>query len=66
MELSIDKKRIAKTIDELPEDATVEEAIERLVLLHKVQIGLNETGEKSQEEIEAHFKKRRENRTSDS
>lgn len=62
MELTIDKKKIAKTIDELPEDATIEEAIERLVLLHKVQTGLKEKEGKNQEEIEKHFKKRRERR----
>lgn len=60
MELSIDKKKIAKTIDELPEDATIEEAIERLVLLHKIQTGLKESGGKTQEEMEEHFAKRRE------
>lgn len=60
MELSIDKKKIAKTIEELPEDATIEEAIERLVLLQKVQKGLNEKEGKTQEEVEEHFKKRRE------
>jgi hypothetical protein len=62
MELSIDKKRIAQTINELPEDATIEEAIDRLILLHKIQTGLKETGGKSQQEIEQQFKKRRENR----
>ena len=62
MELRIDKKRIAQTIDELPEDATIEEAIERLILLHKIQTGLRETGGKTQQEIEQQIKKRRENR----
>lgn len=62
MELSIDKKRIVKTIDDLPEDATIEEAIERLILLHKVQTGLKENAGKSQQEIEQQFKKRRLNR----
>lgn len=63
MEFTIDKKKIAETIEELPEDVTLEEAIERLILLHKVQKGLNEKETKTQEEVEKHFKKRRENRT---
>jgi hypothetical protein len=62
MELSIDKKRIAQTINELPEDATIEEAIDRLILLHKIQTGLKETGGKTHQEIEQQIKKRRENR----
>jgi len=62
MELSIDKKRISQTIDELPEDATIEEAIERLILLQKIQSGLKETDGKTQQEIEQQSKKRRDNR----
>ena len=62
MELSIDKKRIAKTINELPEDVTIEEAIDQLILLHKIQTGLKETGGKTQQEIEQQFKKRRKTR----
>ena len=62
MELSIDKKRIAKTINELPEDATIEEAIDRLILLQKVQTGLQQDGGKTQKELEQQFKKRRKNR----
>lgn len=62
MELSIDKKRIAKTINELPEDATIEEAIDRLILLQKVQTGIQQTGGKTQKELEQQFKKRRKNR----
>lgn len=64
MELSIDKKKITETIEKLPEDVTLEEAIERLVLLHKVQTGLNEKEGKTQEEVERYFKKRRELRKS--
>ena len=41
MELTINKKRMLKAIDELPEDATIEEGIERLVFLHKIQKGLS-------------------------
>ena len=52
MELSINKKRITQTIDELPDDVTIEEPIERLGLLHKIQSGFKETGGKSKAEIE--------------
>lgn len=54
------KKRIAQTIKDLPEDVTIEEAIERLILLHKVQKGVQEKEGKTQEEVVRHFKKRRE------
>lgn len=64
MELTIDKKKITQAIAELPEDATIEQAIERLVVLHKVEKGLKQSGGKTQQEVEKHFKKRRENRTS--
>jgi hypothetical protein len=63
MELTIDKKKIAQAIAELPEDTTVEQAIERLIVLHKVEKGLNQSGGKTQQKVEQHFKKRRENRT---
>ncbi len=64
MDLSIDKKKIVQTIEDLPEDVTIEEAIVRLVLLHKVQKGLQEKEGKTQEEVVRHFKKRRELRDS--
>ena len=60
MQLTIDKKRIVKAIDELPEDTTIEEAIERLVFLHKIQIGLNQTGGKTHEEMKREFRERSE------
>lgn len=62
MELTINKKRMLKAIDELPEDATIEEGIERLVFLHKNQKGLSEKGGKTQVQIEEHFRRRRESR----
>ncbi|MDZ7720005.1 MAG: hypothetical protein U5K72_14405 [Balneolaceae bacterium] len=62
MELTINKKRMLKAIDELPEDATIEEGIERLVFLHKIQKGLREKGGKTQAQIEEHFRQRRESR----
>ena len=51
-------------MNELPEDTTVEEAIERLVLLHKVNKGLQQSTEEgmSQEQVEAYFQQRRKKR----
>lgn len=34
------KQQILKTIQELPDDATVEDAMERLYLLYKIQEGI--------------------------
>ena len=59
---SITKADILKAVEELPENATVEDAIERMVFLHKIQRGLQqvEAGETmSLEELEAYFKERR-------
>ncbi|MCC5942209.1 MAG: hypothetical protein JJU37_11770 [Balneolaceae bacterium] len=64
MELTINKKKITQAIAELPEDATVEQAIERLIVLHKIEKGLKQDGGQTQQEVEQHFKKRKENRTS--
>lgn len=37
-----DKQRIVQAVQQLPEDATVEDAIERLCFIAKVQKGLEE------------------------
>lgn len=63
MELTINKEKIFQAIAELPEDATIEQAIERLIVLHKIEKGLKQIGGKTQQEVEQHFKKRRENRS---
>ena len=42
MQLTIDKKRIAKAIDELPEDATIEQAMYKLYVLHEVSKSLKD------------------------
>ena len=53
MEPTIDKKQILKAMEELPEDATVEEAMYKLYVLSEVSKALNNTGEKiSHEEME--------------
>ena len=36
------KKKIQKVVDQLPDDATVEDAIERLYFLAKVEKGIRE------------------------
>lgn len=55
MEFTIDKKRMLHAIDQLPDDATVLDAIDQLLLLYKIQKGLNEEGGIPQEEIEREF-----------
>jgi hypothetical protein len=39
------KAKILRAVEELPEDATIEDAIERLVFLHKVEVGLKQAEE---------------------
>ncbi len=39
------KEKILRAVEELPEDATIEDAIERLVFLHKVEVGLKQAQE---------------------
>jgi hypothetical protein len=62
MEQVSTKQRIVRTIDDLPNDTTIEEAIDRLTLLHKVSVGLQQSEEgkgMSQAEVEQHFRQRR-------
>ncbi len=63
MNLTINKKQISDAIADLPEDTTVEQAIERLIVLHKVQKGMNEKGGISQREAENYFRQRKDKRT---
>ena len=66
MSEAITKAAILKAVEDLPETATVEDAIERLVFLHKIQIGLEqvENGETiSLDEFEAHLRQRRAHRS---
>lgn len=46
MKQTIDKKRIIKAMEELPEDATVEQAMYKLYVLNQVSKALSEAGEK--------------------
>lgn len=60
METQQTKSEILRAIQDLPEDATVEDAMERLYFLAKVERGLeqSESGETiSHDEIRARFKK---------
>ena len=57
------KQRARRAVDELPDDATYEDVIARLVVVHKVERGLAQArggaGLQSQEEVEAEFARRR-------
>ena len=58
METTQTKSEIVRAIQELPEDATVEDAMERLYFLAKIERGLeqSESGETiSHDEIKARF-----------
>lgn len=39
------KAKIVRALEDLPEDATIEDAIERLVFLHKIEVGLEQVQE---------------------
>lgn len=45
MELTIDKKRIQQAIDGLPEDATIEDALYELYVLHQVSKSLQDVAQ---------------------
>jgi len=52
-------------VEELPENATIEDAIERLVFLHKIEVGLKQAQEGttiSLDDVEAHLKRRRQSK----
>lgn len=56
------KAKIVRAVEELPDNASIEDAMERLLFLHKVEVGLRqaEGGETvSLDEVEAHLKQRR-------
>ncbi|MBX2819924.1 MAG: hypothetical protein KTR29_09600 [Rhodothermaceae bacterium] len=62
MTQAITKEDIVRAVSELPDDATLDDAFERLFVLHKIQQGLKEaqSGEAmTQEEVETHFRERR-------
>jgi predicted transcriptional regulator len=56
------KAKIVRAVEDLPENATIEDAIERLVFLHKIEIGLAQAREGKTmplDEVEARLKHRR-------
>jgi hypothetical protein len=56
------KAKILRAVEDLPEDATIEDAIERLVFLHKVEVGRKQVQEgktTSLDEVESQLQKRR-------
>ena len=60
------KERARRVVEALPDDATVEDVIERLVVAHKVERGLAQArgGDAlmTQDEVEVHFARRRADR----
>ena len=61
------KERARRVVSELPDDATYEDVIARLVVVHKVERGLAQVRNgdelKTQAEVEAEFAQRRETRS---
>lgn len=62
MPATITKSDIVRAVSALPEDATLDDAFERLFVLHKIEQGLEDAAAgrtMTQEEVEAHFRQRR-------
>jgi hypothetical protein len=62
------KAKIVRAVEELPENATIEDAIERLVFLHKIEVGLKQSREGktvSLDEVEARLKRRRQSKSAE-
>ena len=58
----ITKAQIVRAVSELPDDTTLDDAFERLFVLHKIERGLQEAAEgqtMTQDEVQAYFRKRR-------
>ncbi len=58
----ITKSQIVRAVSDLPDDATLDDAFERLFVLHKIERGLREAAEgqtMTQDEVEAYFRQRR-------
>ncbi len=57
------KERARRVVEAMPDDASVEDVIERLVVAHKVERGMEQArsgeGMLSQDDVEAHFARRR-------
>jgi hypothetical protein len=62
------KAKIVRAVEDLPENATIEDAIERLMFLHKIEIGLEQVREGKTvvlDEVEARVRRRRQSRQSE-
>lgn len=60
------KAKIVRAVEDLPENATIEDAIERLVFLHKIEVGLKQSHEGKTvplDEVEARLKRRRQSKS---
>ena len=60
--MPVTKAEIVRAVSELPDDATLDDAFERLFVLHKIEQGLQEGREgntMTQDEVEAYFRDRR-------
>lgn len=65
MPQSTTKEKIVRAVEGLPEDATLEDAIERLTFLHKIEAGLKQSREGKTvplAEVEARCKRRRQSK----
>lgn len=59
---TITKSDIVRAVSDLPEDATLDDAFERMFVLHKIERGLKDADQgktMTQDEVEAHFRRRR-------
>jgi hypothetical protein len=62
MPQAVTKARIVQAIEALPEDATLEDAMERLLFLHRVETGWQQARDgktATLDEVEARLKRRR-------
>lgn len=65
MSATLSKSEILRAVEQLPdEEIALEDVVERLILLHKVQVGMQEKGQGiTQEEAREQFEKPREERS---
>lgn len=62
MPQTITKSDILRAVSDLPEDATLDDAFDRLFVLHKIEQGLKDAQDGrtvTQDEVEAYFRQRR-------
>ena len=67
MPQTITKSEIIRAVSDLPENATLDDAFERLFVLHKIEQGLKDAEEgrtMTQDEVEVYFRQRRASKAS--